>query len=372
MTAITVLSSWSELNPSTPFQPQPRSKARSCDVVSTSEAPLSVAASEAPPAAPSLVRTVCKFFVNTGRCATRDCSFAHDVAARGEWVAERQRERRAAAQLDSERLGDPHAAAVKGDKGRRAAIFADWLVATFGAEALNEGTGVCDVAGGRGDLSFELACARGVRCVLVDPRPQQPRKQHWKRLARSGGHVALPRHVQSCVGPEFGAVSAEEREVLRASSAFVGMHPDEATEWIVDTALRERRPFAVVPCCVFADLFARRTADGRSVTTYEAFLAYLLAKDPSIQRDWLPFEGRNCVLYRHADEPAPAKPTGAPVSLAQCEACEDDLGGACVPDVSATTETVDPDSRLLGNAGQVVAKSRAQRHSCVVSRVCDT
>ena len=28
------------------------------------------------------------------------------------------------------------------------------------------------------------------------------------------------------------------------------MHPDEATEPIVDKAISERKPFAVVPCCV--------------------------------------------------------------------------------------------------------------------------
>ena len=32
---------------------------------------------------------------------------------------------------------------------------------------------------------------------------------------------------------------------------LVGLHPDEATEAIVDCALANRKPFAVVPCCVF-------------------------------------------------------------------------------------------------------------------------
>ena len=33
---------------------------------------------------------------------------------------------------------------------------------------------------------------------------------------------------------------------------IIGMHPDQATEPIVDMALKYLKPFAVVPCCVFA------------------------------------------------------------------------------------------------------------------------
>ena len=33
---------------------------------------------------------------------------------------------------------------------------------------------------------------------------------------------------------------------------LIGMHPDQATESIVDMALKYQKPFAIVPCCVFA------------------------------------------------------------------------------------------------------------------------
>ena len=33
---------------------------------------------------------------------------------------------------------------------------------------------------------------------------------------------------------------------------IIGMHPDQATEPIIDMALKYQKPFAVVPCCVFA------------------------------------------------------------------------------------------------------------------------
>jgi hypothetical protein len=47
----------------------------------------------------------------------------------------------------------------------------------------------------------------------------------------------------------------------------------------VDGALRHRRPFAVVPCCVFAKLFPERRMPrtGLSVSSYADFLDYLQA-----------------------------------------------------------------------------------------------
>ncbi len=62
-----------------------------------------------------------------------------------------------------------HGCETKQQKGRRAAAFVAWLLATYGAEPLNEGTGVLDVAGGKGAISYELQCRHGVRCTLVDP-----------------------------------------------------------------------------------------------------------------------------------------------------------------------------------------------------------
>ena len=39
---------------------------------------------------------------------------------------------------------------------------------------------------------------------------------------------------------------------------------------VVDAALRHGRPFAVVPCCVFAHLFPeRRLRDGKAVAEYD-------------------------------------------------------------------------------------------------------
>lgn len=81
-------------------------------------------------------------------------------------------------------------------------------------------------------------------------------------------------------------------------SALVALHPDEATGEIVEQAVKHRIPFLVVPCCVFARLFPKRTTqDGRPVSSYEDLLDFLQEKDPSIRRTPLSFGGKNIALW---------------------------------------------------------------------------
>merc|ERR1712096_403091 len=84
----------------------------------------------------------------------------------------------------------------------------------------------------------------------------------------------------------------------------VGMHPDQATEPIVDFALAHGVSFAVVPCCVYANEFPQRKhpETGLPVSKYEDFVRYLCAKDPRIREAELNFEGRNRVVYLDARE----------------------------------------------------------------------
>jgi len=85
---------------------------------------------------------------------------------------------------------------------------------------------------------------------------------------------------------------------LSRCSAIVALHADEATDAIVDTAVRWRIPFLVVPCCVFSRLFShRKLPSGEPVTTHQQLLDYLMAKDKSIQKTTLPFEGSNTILW---------------------------------------------------------------------------
>jgi len=94
---------------------------------------------------------------------------------------------------------------------------------------------------------------------------------------------------------------------LLACDVLVGMHPDQATEPIVDFCLRSGKPFAVVPCCVFPELFPGRVVrdgdagdeeEGREVREYGEFVRYLAQKHPDAKIAYLPFQGRNRVVYR--------------------------------------------------------------------------
>ncbi|KAJ1478640.1 hypothetical protein T484DRAFT_1904169 [Baffinella frigidus] len=53
----------------------------------------------------------------------------------------------------------------------RCSVFRRWLEETFGLEMLRSGEGVLDVAGGKGELAFELVNLSKVPATVVDPRP---------------------------------------------------------------------------------------------------------------------------------------------------------------------------------------------------------
>ena len=92
----------------------------------------------------------------------------------------------------------------------------------------------------------------------------------------------------------------ENEQLVKNCSVLVGMHPDEATDAIVDMALAYNKPFAIVPCCVFSKIFQHRKLPNNAnapVTTYEELIEYLKTKHKLIQSMFLPFDGRNLVLY---------------------------------------------------------------------------
>lgn len=189
-------------------------------------------------------------------------------------------------------------------------------------------TTILDIAGGSGQLAFQLGVRRGFNITVVDPRPlhlnrNQRRTLQWQResdLRRLpgtrdpslpeenyghhfheidhqtwlvGGGDARVQHLAQWFDDEF----VVSNDVWRDCSVVLGMHPDEATEDIVDLALAHDKPFAVVPCCVFWKQNPNRTIRGRPVRTWEQYCQYLAAKDERIQVASLPFHGRNIVLY---------------------------------------------------------------------------
>ncbi len=89
-------------------------------------------------------------------------------------------------------------------------------------------------------------------------------------------------------------------------SLLIGLHPDEATEPLLDMALTSRTSFAVVPCCVFAHAFPKRRLRGedRGPRTYEELCRYLrekaedaLGAEEEVREHRLGFRGRDKVIF---------------------------------------------------------------------------
>ncbi|KAI9225637.1 MAG: hypothetical protein DHS80DRAFT_25979 [Piptocephalis tieghemiana] len=250
---------------------------------------------------------LCKFWVNTGKCERNEgCPYLHPTGAdlireRKAWVAQRVESRMRAQQ----RKDDPFDPKDKKRKSGRALIFAQWIHQTFASSPNHSIERVLDVAGGKGLVGLELEGTFNLPSTLIDPRERILPKWTLRALGDRGLNV----HWK---GWFVDPPSQELEELLQASSSssssssspprttlLVGLHPDQATEAIVDIGLRLGLPWAIVPCCVFPSLFPGRRSpvDGEEVTTTEQFIEYLMAKDAGIQHAYLPFEGRNRVLY---------------------------------------------------------------------------
>jgi hypothetical protein len=293
--------------------------------------------------------------------------------------------------------GDTIVPSDKRSKRDRAAVFVEWLLDEFGAETLCSGSGVVDVAGGRGEISFELCQRRGIPCSVIDPRlpgcaklnnaqrrfvalaekegrallkPSQfaalltpdlwtnapvpyamsdavlcggdgagdgtelsPTESAATSAATKSHHRAAQRHGNYCGAPPVLTLGERSRlvEILNGASVIVGMHPDQATEHIVSCALALGKPWAVVPCCVFAREFPHRklyehgsssvaavqpaelsrggsdwtpatSTTSKPVVEFSEFVEYLRRKPTEYAQQranqiYLPWQGKNSVIY---------------------------------------------------------------------------
>lgn len=171
-------------------------------------------------------------------------------------------------------------------------VFAQWLVDKYGVDMLSSGSGVLDVAGGKGELSHALYDLGVKKTIILDPDPRCADDVPFKVIKEplDGNGSALTQRKDG-VG-----------ELLRSCSIIAGMHPDQATEAIVDTSLRLGVPFAILPCCVMPKLFPKRMQKrhGDPVRSYSTFCQFLLDKAPigiKFHVEHLFFQGRNKVIF---------------------------------------------------------------------------
>lgn len=325
---------------------------------------------------------VCKHWRRKGLCLFQEtCHFSHPEHLCG---------------VDREKFFNQRSWGGRRRKVRntgRAWVLIKFVLETFGVETLQQGAGVLDVAGGLGQVGFQLLNLCGVETAVVDPRKPnlvscvrkfEKGMMHRNRaseafitrsrndgmlqlgwiqlyvdqplldatLAHHAANNAVTSDKKDLKGlenielaPLLQSVKARLQQALEEASrlswdskglhqgdaeqddnpykslaensvkifsdvdeilqkfsqcsCLVGMHPDQATEFIVDLALALNKPFAVVPCCVYSNLFPKRVGPtGSPIRSYDDFCDFLQAKDPSIKRATLAFDGRNTVLFR--------------------------------------------------------------------------
>ena len=224
--------------------------------------------------------------------------------------------------------------------------FAKWIVKTFpqsikdakdstepgSASPSNiseNSTGhILDVAGGKGELSARLTLCHTLRVEMVDPRAADIydcfHKQVFKSLPKKWQqriNSQDPERIKSVINHRFHQfeqyfpsdgndviteLMRDEKllDAVQRSTLIIGMHADGATEAIVDIALHFRKPFIVVPCCVFPNLFRSRFVPSDDdpekmlpVRNHEQLCKYLSMKDSHFVVETLPFEGRNCGIW---------------------------------------------------------------------------
>lgn len=210
--------------------------------------------------------------------------------------------------------------------------FVKWLVNTFDldkSKVEDEGgkritnRHILDVAGGKGEVSARLCMCHLQQVVMIDPRkadivscfetqvlPKIPNKWQRRLIERQ---TENPSFVQDTISDRFRQIvttfddysvstSTELQDAVKQSKLILGLHADGATEAIVNAALEYNKPFVVVPCCVFPNLFTSRRVENDDgvmvpVRSHEQFCRYLASKDKRFRTEELPFEGRNFAIW---------------------------------------------------------------------------
>lgn len=110
----------------------------------------------------------CKHFLRSGLCQYGgSCFFAHPEEA-GKLALERQQLRRSRPNAKVANRGDGRRNGVKNYS--KSSVLRRWLLENVGIEQLRSGY-VLDVAGGKGELAWELLNLNLVEALVLDPRP---------------------------------------------------------------------------------------------------------------------------------------------------------------------------------------------------------
>jgi hypothetical protein len=236
---------------------------------------------------PNEQRALCKNYKLKNKCDTLNCKFRHHLLE-GETEKLEKLKKKGEIAFNLAHEDDPIDKDSKINKHQRHRLFAQFLVDTFG-DSLKNGY-VLDIAGGKGMISYELTLTFGIKCIIVDPRETSLPKRLIKIMKENNVNLS---HIKDYFNEEF------DESIINNASLIIGMHPDEATIDIVRTALKFKKSFAVVPCCVFPTLFPDRfLSSGEQVVDYSQLIKYISEMIGEHEVHHLNIQGRNKVIYK--------------------------------------------------------------------------
>lgn len=153
-----------------------------------------------------------------------------------------------------------------GDNNRHV-LFAEWIQQNFNKRKIKSCLVVAD---GKGFLAKELSKYFKVRVVEMKPRQAVRRKKLKYEKGIFDGNTAIVNE-----------------------DLIVAMHPDEATVEVIYAANRNKKPFAIVPCCIMAKGF-----ETHGVRGFRGWVQKLKELAHGADEAYLKMGGKNLVLWK--------------------------------------------------------------------------
>jgi len=138
-------------------------------------------------------------------------------------------------------------------------------------------------------VSFYLTTVYDLESIIIDARGVTLPKKYAKQMKASNKSIE---EMRIYFDENF------DKDLISRSSLIIGMHPDEATDYIIDIAAKNNKKFAVVPFCVFPKIFTGRfLKNGEFVSDYPKYIKFIQEKVPEHKVHFLEIVGRNKIIY---------------------------------------------------------------------------
>lgn len=233
------------------------------------------------------IKSICREFKEKGKCLKEKCEYRHEYFKGEKEKIEKQKEKQKFMyQLSHEKDEKDENKLLKSKRNK---IVSEFIIETFGIERLKKGH-ILDIAGGKGLISYYLSKDYKLNCYVIDPRSTKLPKKELKELKDLN---------MKTIQKEF---NEDLIDLIKGASLIFGLHPDQASDSIVNISLKYSKNFFIIPCCVFPNLFQRKLKNGKQVIDYTEYIEYLKENIKDYKMKYLNFQGRNQVIYKIFDE----------------------------------------------------------------------